>query len=467
MKPFDIWNEKKKQTDEKINRPEFYEREIYFARVGENIGHEQGGQGVDFLRPVLVLKKFNKQIFWAIPLSKTPRRGKYYFAFSFLQGIESVAILSQLKLVDAKRLERKIGMISQSDFHSLNKTVIDLLQEQSDGHFSSPQPKPEGSRPEGSLYCNDTNKTENIKQNFHITRNHPLAPLTWMKVGGSADYYVEVRTKDELQEAFGFAKKHGLPIIYLGQGSNMIVPDEGFRGLVIRLMNDAVEYDLEYSEDQALVRAEAGKILSRLIHEARKQGLNGLDNFVGIPGVMGAAVRGNIGIPTQELGELVKSVEIFDGVGFQTLTPEECQFVYRGSSIKEKYWLVWFVELLVSKGEPPLPAGQAGKKDELLLQRIAKQPKGHSCGSFFKNPDPKNALFAGKLIEECGLKGKKVGGAFISEKHGNFLMNDGTAKAAEIVQLAREVKQEVFAKKGVLLENEVLVYDKQGKLVSL
>lgn len=288
----------------------------------------------------------------------------------------------------------------------------------------------------------------------------PLKQLTWMKVGGSADHYAEVKTREELLEVFSFARQHALPVIYLGQGSNMIVPDEGFRGVVVRLMNDGVNYDLHFAPEVALVTVEGGKILSRLIHECRKQGLKGLDNFVGIPGVVGAAVRGNIGIPTEEFGEIVKRVEIFDGETFRTLTPEECHFIYRGSRIKDEYWLVWSVELLVKKGEPP-------RKDDWLLERVAKQPKGNSCGSFFKNPDREKGLFAGKVIEECGLKGKRIGGAFISEKHANFLMNDGTGTAQQVVQLAREVQQEVVAKRGILLENEVLIYDKNGELIVL
>jgi|CXWL01.1.fsa_nt_gi UDP-N-acetylmuramate dehydrogenase len=295
---------------------------------------------------------------------------------------------------------------------------------------------------------------------MNVLEHHPLKDLTWMKVGGATDYYTEVRNKEELIQSFAFAQQHKLPLIYLGQGSNMIVPDEGFRGLVIRLMNQGVQIDQSHSTDHALVTVEAGKILSKLIHECRKQGLKGLDNFVGIPGVVGAAVRGNIGIPSEEFGELVQSVEIFDGQDFRPLEAKDCAFEYRGSSIKNHYWLVWSVELLVKKGEPP-------KKDEWLLERITKQPKGHSCGSFFKNPDPKNGLFAGKLIEECGLKGKKIGGAFISEKHANFLMNDGSGTADEMIELAREVKREVVAKKGILLENEVLIYDERGKLVKL
>lgn len=289
-----------------------------------------------------------------------------------------------------------------------------------------------------------------------IQQDIPLRELTWMKVGGTSDFYAEVKTREELFEAFQFTREQKLPIVYLGQGSNLIVPDQGIRGLVLRLMNDAVRYDLgDEHASAALVTVEGGKILSRLIHESRKKGLNGLDNFVGIPGVVGAAVRGNIGIPASEFGELVKRVEIFDGKEFRWLSHDECIFRYRGSHIKDKYWLVWQVELIVNKGKPP-------QQDDVLLSRIAKQPKGHSCGSFFKNPEPGH-VFSGKLIEECGLKGKRVGGAVISEKHGNFLMNDGSATAKDIVELARQVKAEVLARKGIVLENEVLIYDEKGR----
>lgn len=291
-----------------------------------------------------------------------------------------------------------------------------------------------------------------------IQQHIPLRDLTWMKVGGSADFYCEVKTREELQEAFDFAHTQNLPIIYLGQGSNLIFPDEGIRGLVIRLMNDAVTIDLNHRE-AALVTVEGGKILSRLIHECRKKGLSGLDNFVGIPGVVGSAVRGNIGIPASEFGKLVSRVEVFDGKAFRWLSHDECGFQYRGSNVKDHYFLVWQVELLVNKGK-------SSKQDTVLLSRIMKQPKGHSCGSFFKNPEP-GRVFAGKLIEECGLKSRRVGGAFISAKHGNFLMNDGTAKASEIVELARQVKKEVLARKGISLQNEVLVYDELGREISL
>ncbi|MDP2691124.1 MAG: UDP-N-acetylmuramate dehydrogenase [bacterium] len=293
-----------------------------------------------------------------------------------------------------------------------------------------------------------------------IQHSVPLKSLTWMKVGGFADYYAEIRTKEELRKAFEFASDRKLPIVYLGQGSNMILPDEGIRGLILKLMNDQVEVDVNYSAELAAVNVGGGMVLARLIRDCRKQSLNGLDNFVGIPGTVGAAVRGNIGIPEEEFGELVRQVEIFDGQKFRILQPEECEFVYRGSRIKDQYWLVWSVELMVRKGDPP-------HQDEWLLERVTKQPKGHSCGSFFKNPDPEKGVFAGRVIEECGLKGKKIGGAFVSEKHANFLMNDGTGSAAEILELARKVKQTVKEQKGIELENEVLMYDERRGLIRL
>lgn len=297
-----------------------------------------------------------------------------------------------------------------------------------------------------------------------------LKPLTWMKVGGPADYYTEVVTKEELRSAFSFAKEQDLPVIYLGQGSNMIVSDKGFRGLVIRLMNDEISWEAERAErgesdpstgsESAEVHVQGGLILAKLLREARKRKLSGLDNFVGIPGTVGAAIRGNIGIPKEEFGEIVEEVECFDGKSFFTLKPEDCDFRYRGSKLKDEYWLVWSAVLKLRRGKPALT-------DEWLLERLAKQPKGHSCGSFFKNPDPKNGIYAGQLIETVGLKGKKRGGAFVSEVHGNFIMNDGTGTATEILDLAREVKQKVLEKRGILLENEVLLYNEKGKLIDL
>ncbi|MDF2378640.1 MAG: UDP-N-acetylmuramate dehydrogenase [Candidatus Gracilibacteria bacterium] len=332
---------------------------------------------------------------------------------------------------------------------------------------------------------------------MNLEEHKPLKKLTWMKVGGPADYYAEIYTKADLLEAFGIAKKKKLPVLYLGQGSNMIMPDEGIRGMVLRLMNGRIGWgdDAEDSEDVGLDRiatieedgngekklsgsplkgvgaqegtddfervyVEGGVILAKFIREARNRNLNGLDNFVGIPGTVGAAVRGNIGIPAEEFCEIIESVECFDGERFFTLTPEECEFRYRHSKIKDEYWLVWSAKLRLRKGEPP-------HKDEWLMERIAKQPKGHSCGSFFKNPDLDKELYAGKIIDEMGLKGMKIGGAFISEQHGNFLMNDGSGTAGEIAELAKMVKEKVFEERKIEMENEVLLYDERCELIEL
>jgi mRNA interferase MazF len=127
MKRFDEWNSIKKRVEEQP--PSFFhEREIFLCKLGENVGFEQSGQGSDFVRPVLVFRKFNNNFFWGIPLSKTQNRGRFYYSFSFIDGIESVALLSQMKPVDAKRLLNKIGMIKKDDYFELNKKISDLVK---------------------------------------------------------------------------------------------------------------------------------------------------------------------------------------------------------------------------------------------------------------------------------------------------------------------------------------------------
>ena len=128
-KQFDNWNKEKKLTEEKLCVAQFKQREIFYARVGENVGFEQCGKGNEFIRPVLILKKFNQHVFWGVPLSTTCKQGCYYFRFSFISKKESVAVLSQLKLFDAKRLERKIGMMSDADFEKIKKAIKSIFND--------------------------------------------------------------------------------------------------------------------------------------------------------------------------------------------------------------------------------------------------------------------------------------------------------------------------------------------------
>jgi len=127
MSLFDLWNTRKKQLNEGSKERHFKEREIFYAHLGQNIGFEQNGKGDDFLRPVVILSKFNKQVFWAVPLGTTEKENRYYFTFSFTKGKKSAAILSQLRLLDSKRLMNKIGMISEEDFVELKKRICALV----------------------------------------------------------------------------------------------------------------------------------------------------------------------------------------------------------------------------------------------------------------------------------------------------------------------------------------------------
>ncbi len=126
---FDIWNKQKQKTDKKEIIPQFKQREIFYTRMGKNIGFEQNGKGMDFLRPVLVLKKFNRFVFWGVPLSTTDKRGRHYFQFSFINEKTSVAIISQLKLFDGRRLERKIGVMKKNNFENLKKAIKELIDD--------------------------------------------------------------------------------------------------------------------------------------------------------------------------------------------------------------------------------------------------------------------------------------------------------------------------------------------------
>ena len=304
------------------------------------------------------------------------------------------------------------------------------------------------------VYLNVSNADRKVKSLRSLVRqDYKLSEVSWLKIGGPADYFAEIKTKEELIEAFKFAREHKLPIVYLGRGSNMIFSDKGLRGLVIKLNHDQVEFVGDS------VTVGGAVVFAKLIKNAQKHGFNGLDFWQGIPGTIGAAVAGNVGIPGHEMKDIVKSVEIFDGREFKNFTPEECRFRYRGSKMRDDKLLVWSVNLFLENNN----TADSG----LPLARIARQPQGLSCGSFFKNPDPSEGLFAGKLMDEAGLKGTKAGGAFISDKHANFLMSDGTATAADILELARLAKKKVLEKSGVMLENEVLLYNEDGGLITL
>lgn len=305
--------------------------------------------------------------------------------------------------------------------------------------------------------------------NIIIEKNVELAPLTTFKIGGRAKFFVEVVSKEELVAAVQYARENKLKIFILGGGSNVLISDNGFDGLVIRIKNSEMEII-----DEVEIICAAGVKLMELVNFSVKNKLTGLEWAAGIPGTVGGAVRGNAGAFGGEIKDSVLNVEIIDlnkeELTIETLAREQCQFDYRSSLIKESDSLVIvMVRFKLEKTDVNSEAEIAA----IIEKRKHNQPVGPSAGSFFKNPKVTDAktiekfehdmememrgekLPAGWFIDDLGFKGKKIGGAQVSEKHGNFIMNSGKASAEDVIILSSFLKQKVRDSYGVQLEEEV------------
>lgn len=308
-----------------------------------------------------------------------------------------------------------------------------------------------------------------IKNMIEIKEKVSLAPLTSFRIGGNAGFYVEVTTIDELKEALVFAKGKGLEFYILGGGTNLLVSDNGFTGLIIRMKMNAVTV-----EGEELI-AQAGAALIKAINTAGQEGLSGIEKMAGIPGTIGGAVRGNAGAFGSEIKACVKSVSVFDAekMNLISIDCDKCNFAYRTSVFKEnKNLIVIAVTLALQKGDV-----EEIKKltMDTIMMRASKGLHGvRSAGSYFMNPvteneklcgdfekekgvPPRNnTLPAGWVIEQAGLLGKKMGGAAISELHANYIVNDtGDAKAEDVIMLVSYIKQQVRDQFGIQLKEEV------------
>ncbi|PIU08974.1 MAG: UDP-N-acetylenolpyruvoylglucosamine reductase [Candidatus Moranbacteria bacterium CG_4_8_14_3_um_filter_34_16] len=308
-----------------------------------------------------------------------------------------------------------------------------------------------------------------------IEKNVILAPLTTFKIGGPAKFFCKINQKEELREAFDFAQKNNLELFILGGGSNILINDNGFGGLVIRLQNSA------YKFSSNRVFCDAGVNLSKIVSQAFKNNLSGMEWAVGIPGTVGGAIRGNAGAYGGSMANVLESVDAVEIKKEQKKFPEnfslkkyflsDCKFGYRDSIFKKnRNLIIWSCVFELQTGEK----NEIEKKmKDIVEKRTDKLPAGFSAGSFFQNPTVKNekliAKFetysgtkcregkipAGWLIEEVGLRGKKIGGAKVSEKHANFVINLGKAKAEDIVVLSSLIKQKVRVSLGVQLKEEI------------
>ncbi len=275
----------------------------------------------------------------------------------------------------------------------------------------------------------------------------PMASHTTFRIGGPADYFVMPETVEELEAVLKLCKEEQMPYFILGNGSNLLVGDKGFRGVVIQLYKNFDGIQIEGTK----VTAKAGAMLIRVAKESGKAGLTGLEFASGIPGTIGGAMVMNAGAYGGEMKDVVTAVTVLTKEGdIKNLTGDEMNFRYRGSVVEDEGYIV--LEAVMELKEGNLEEIQA-RIDELSIQRKTKQPIEYpSAGSTFKRPE---GYFAGKLIQDAELRGYRVGGAQVSEKHCGFVINAGGATAADVMQLMQDVSDKVNEQFGVTLEPEV------------
>ena len=299
---------------------------------------------------------------------------------------------------------------------------------------------------------------DNIKPNIN------LADYTTFKIGGPAKFFVEAATKEELQAALAWAKAQDLPYFILAGGSNILVSDNGFNGLVIKINNQEIE------QNGYELTAAAGARLGDVVAWTTDAGLAGLEWASGVPGSVGGAVRGNAGCYGGETKNSIKEVEFFDirDNQFKIWPVSRLDFNYRSSLFKhDETKIIWRVVFSLTPGSPKELQDYA---INLINLRVAKLPKFPSAGSVFKNLLDETELAltlgvedqikGGKLataviIENLGLKGKQIGGAKISDEHANFIVNYSKASAQDVKTLVELIKQEAKAKFNLELEEEI------------
>ena len=278
-----------------------------------------------------------------------------------------------------------------------------------------------------------------------LLEREPMSRHTTFRVGGPVSLMALPQSARQAVAAVRAAAEEGVTPVFLGNGSNLLVPDEGIDAFAIKTVNGLCDV----AANGTVVTAESGALLSRLAIIARDNGLTGLEFAHGIPGSLGGAVTMNAGAYDGEMAQVVTSVTILKASGEEETT-EQFDFSYRHSAFSDGTQLILRVQLRLQPGEP---AVIQERMEELMERRRSKQPlEWPSAGSTFKRPQ---GHFAAALIDQCGLKGLSVGGAQVSEKHAGFIVNKGGATCADILELMEQVRKRVFDQTGVTLEPEV------------
>ena len=282
-----------------------------------------------------------------------------------------------------------------------------------------------------------------------VQENVPLAPYTWYKIGGPAKYFIRPRSIEELQMASQRCAENQIPVYVLGLGANLLVSDQGVNGAVFRLDQD---FFRRVKFEKNVLEVGAGVDMQKLVLLTCRNGLSGLECLAGIPGTIGGGIRMNAGGKFGDIGAVVNRVGVMDvsGLLFER-TKDDLVFDYRSTNISAKFILNATFEL-----DEEDPERIMRKVKEIWMYKRNSQPLNtKNAGCIFKNP---RGLSAGALIDQAGLKGMKVGGAEVSEKHANFVVAHTGATADDVLRLIKIIRERVFEKDGIHLESEVQVW---------
>ncbi len=290
-------------------------------------------------------------------------------------------------------------------------------------------------------------KLKQLLEEEDVVLGEEMKYHTTFRVGGPAHFFVTPKTEEQLQSVLKLCKETDTPWFILGRGSNLLVSDRGFDGVVIHMQKHWNHYHTEENR----IFAQAGAMMSAVSQEALRNGLTGFEFASGIPGTIGGGLRMNAGAYGGEMKQVVLSAKVMDSNGtVLELSKDELELGYRTSTIGRNGYIALSCVIGLQPGDPDCIRSTM---EEMNAKRRQKQPLEYgSAGSTFKRPE---GYFAGKLIQDAGLKGFSIGDAQVSEKHAGFVINRGNAKAADIMKLCKEVSRRVHEQFGVNLEMEV------------
>lgn len=292
-------------------------------------------------------------------------------------------------------------------------------------------------------------KSKLNKENLYY--DEPMAKHTSFKIGGPADVFIKVDNIEELKEILDLSKKNQIPLTIIGNGSNLLVTDKGIRGITAKL--NLKDIEIKNENNKQIIKVEAGVPVGLLAQKLLKEEITGFEELSGIPGTIGGAVIMNAGAHGKELKDILKKVTAMDYNGnIHEFTNEECLFSYRNSRFQKEKYIILQATLELEKGNS---TEIKEKMDEYMQFRKEKQPIEYpNAGSTFKRGED---FVTAKLIDEAGLKGYKVGGAQVSEKHAGFIVNVDNATAKDVIELTDYIKEKIEEKFGKKINLEIQI----------